>query len=136
MAKRLTATSEGTDGSNYEHSDEEKAEIIATTASEIIVLEAEQRKVRESINEKKAVLKDLGLKMSDFNAQFRLAKLEPEDRLKSVADQAFIGAALKVGQQGDLFADLAGAEPRGKKAKRRSLAIAALDAAAEHLAVE
>lgn len=86
---------------NIGHNSKERASIITDAVRKIIGLKAERQTINEQINEERARVKVLGMKMIDFNVALRLYELEVEDRNASLDSIREACEALGMGETVD-----------------------------------
>ncbi len=104
MARR---NSQNDDERIEEVSAEVRAGIIRDACRWLADQEAEIKALREEIAEyKQKHIKDLGFKMADFNAIYRISKLEIEDRDKLIDTLREGFAALGIGEQSSFLGAL------------------------------
>ena len=100
-----------TPGHNSSFDPEQMTRIKALTA-EIRKLEADRKAVNESIGERRAAIKAMGVDMDAYAASKRRMEMDPDDRDVFDRSQALCNAALGVPVQKDLFDEL-GSPPAG-----------------------
>ena len=103
MAENLSSDDGADTEAGRTHNLTEQKEIIAKAVAEIISLETERATIGESIADVRLRVKNLNVKMADFNAVMRLYKLEGDDRNSAIDSIRLCCEALGVGTQGDLF---------------------------------
>lgn len=96
MAKRMTAESEKPAPAN------DPDEVIRQAVEDLLELESQKKQLNERMQEARAPIKAI-MKMADFNAIFRLHKLEGDDRKAAIKAQRIMFEALELGGQSDLF---------------------------------
>lgn len=79
-------------------------EIIKDVANKIMALDAEISELNSARRKERARIKELDMKLADFDAQFRLMKIEDEEeRQRSIEAQREIFNALSIGEQGSFL---------------------------------
>lgn len=112
MAKKLTPESENPSG-NAGHNAKARAKTIRDAISCIVGLKAQRAAIQEQITEAKGKVKELGIKMAEFNVALRLYELEREDRDEALDQLRECFDALKIGEQLDFLSAMppVGGEP-------------------------
>ena len=92
-----------------------RADLIRDAVRWIARMEADRKAITAEINEykQKYVKGDLGFKLADFQAVYRVSQLEADDRDKLFDTIREGFAALSIGGQGDLFPQAAEAAQQG-----------------------
>lgn len=78
--------------------------IIKSVANNIMSLDAQISELNAKRRKERARIKELDMKLADFDAQFRLMKIEDEEeRQRSIETQREIFNALSIGEQGSFL---------------------------------
>ena len=102
MAKKLTPDSAAESKKNSAARDQ----IIREVAHKCHSLDEQIKSLQADKRKERARIKELDMKLADFDAMMRLGRIEdPVDRQASIDSMREIFEALEIGEQGSLFAE-------------------------------